>query len=260
MDTQERVMLVDSLDTGGIITPFAPMSRSAVALPNPIKGTGECGLIVGSAMHGCIDGLSVDNKYAVVNSQLLAERAANAKFDSEAQPKEWFKFYLRVLGICGWTTQGSEFTTYTAQERTETLDRVSLSILRSLGGLNSGRFCRVVERTYGALRTHTNASNRFHQKATQSGTAKFRILPCMQTQDGNVVMVLTSMQASSKTQSTSISKLPGHFWELNCEQTDLRYAAAECMLNTQVYNSAKAQIEQKLAGNTASLIDALDLD
>lgn len=260
MDTQERVMLVDSLDTGGIVTPFLARARSVAVAPQPIKGTGECGLIVGSAMHGCIDGLSVDNKYAVVNTQLLAERAANAKFDSETQPKEWFKHYLRVLSICGWTTQGSEFTTYTASERTETLDRVSLSIIHSLGGLNSKLFGRVVERTYGALRTNTAVSNRFHSKTTESGSAKFRVLPCMQTQDGNVVMVLTSMQATSKTQSTSIANLPGRFWELNCEQTDLRYAAAECMLNTHVYNGARAAIEKKLAGNTASLIDALDLD
>lgn len=258
MDIQERVELLGALE---VIMPATPavMSRSHAPAPQPIKGTGECGLIVGSAMHGCIDGLTVENKFAVVNSQLLAERAASAKFDNESQPKEWFKRYLDVLRICGWTTQGSEFSTYSASERTETVEQVTLSIIQSLGGINCLAYRRVIANSFAKLRSNATVSTRFHQKCTESGSAKFRILPCMQTKDENVVMVLTSMQ--SKQKSTQVdAKAPGRFWEVNVEQTDIRYAAAECMLNIQVYNGAKAQIEKKLAGNTASLIDALDLD
>jgi hypothetical protein len=259
MDIQERVQLLSALDVG-ILAPLqsTAMSRSVVGIPEPIKGTGECGLIVGSALHGCIDGLTVDNKYAVVNSQLLAERAASAKFDNESQPKEWFKRYLEVLRICGWATQGSEFTTYSASERTETVEQVTLSIINSLGGTNRVAYRRVIANSFAALRANTKVSTRFHQNSTESGSAKFRVLPCMQTHDDHVVMVLTSMQSKRKT-AHSQAQVPGRFWEMNVEQTDIRYAAAECMLNMQVYNGAKAQIEKKLAGNTASFIDALDL-
>jgi hypothetical protein len=258
MDIQERVQLLSNLD---VVVPAAPavvMGRSVVA-PEPIKGTGECGLIVGSAMHGCIDGLTVANKYAVVNSQLLAERAASAKFDNETQPKEWFKRYLDVLRICGWTTQGSEFNTYSSAQVDETIEQVTLSIIRSLGGGNSKAYCRVIAGSFGALRANARVSSRFHASTTKTGSAKFRILPCMQTADEHVVMVLTSMQAATKDGHIE-SQTPGRFWERTVHQTDIRYAAAECMLNMQVYNGAKAQIEKKLAGNTANLIDALDLD
>lgn len=258
MDTQERVHLLASLDI--IMPPMAAamgMGRSAGTPPQPIKGTGECGLIVGSAMHGCVDGLSVENKYAVVNSQSLAERAASAKFDNETQPLEWFKRYLEVLRICGWNTQGSEFSTYKAQERTETVEQVTLSIIQSLGGINCTAYRRVIANSFAQLRVKTAVATRFHQRSTESGSAKFRILPCMQTQDQNVVMVLTSMQSKQKSTQTD-AKVPGRFWETTVEQTDIRYAAAECMLNMQVYNGAKAQIEKKLAGSTAAAIDALD--
>jgi len=257
MDIQERVQLLATLD---VITPAAmPMGRSVgIVPPQPIQAVRESALIVGSAMHGCIDGLTLENKYAVVNSQLLAERAASAKFDNETQPKEWFKRYLEVLRICGWTTQGSEFTTYKASERTETVEQVTVSIIQSLGGINCMAYRRVIANSFAKLRTNTAVSTRFHQKSTETGSAKFRILPCMQTKDEHVAMVLTSMQSASKTTATE-AKVPGRFWEVNVEQTDIRYAAAECLLNMHVYNGAKAQIEKKLAGNTASLIDELDL-
>lgn len=257
MDIQERVQLLSNLE---VVVPAAPamlMGRNTPA-PEPITGTGECGLIVDSAMHGCIDGLTVANKYAVVNSQLLAERAASAKFDNETQPKEWFKLYLDVLRICGWTTQGSEFSTYSSAQIDQTVEQVTLSIIRSLGGGNANAYCRVIANSFIALRANARVSSRFHASTTKSGTAKFRILPCMQTADEHVVMVLTSMQAATKDTHVK-TEVPGRFWERTVEQTDIRYAAAECMLNMRVYNGAKAQIEQKLAGNTASLIDALDL-
>lgn len=257
MDMQERVQLLSTLDVGVAPATFST-ARSAIAIPEPIQGTGEAGLIVGSALHGCIDGLSVANKYAVVNSQLLAERAAAAKFDNETQPQEWFKRYLEVLCICGWTTQGSEFTTYNAYERTETVEEATLSIIKSLGGSRSDAFRRVVASTFVAMRANARVSKRFHDSSTQTGSAKFRVLPCMQTADEHVVMVLTSMQSKQSANQSDV-KVPGRFRELTVEQTDVRYAAAECMLNMQVYNGAKAQIEKKLAGNTASLIDALDL-
>jgi hypothetical protein len=258
MDTQERVNLLATLEV--IVPPIAAafgLGRSAGTPPQPIKGTGECGLILGAAMHGCVDGLTVENKWAVVNSQSLAERAASAKFDNEKQPVEWFKRYLEVLSICGWNTQGSEFSTYQAQERTETVEQVTLSIIQRLGGINCMAYRRVIANSFAQLRARAPVATRFHQSSTESGSAKFRILPCMQTQDHNVVMVLTSMQSKQKSTQTD-AKVPGRFWETTVEQTDIRYAAAECMLNMQVYNSAKAQIEKKLAGSTAAAIDAID--
>lgn len=259
MDIQQRVELLSSLDVGVMpAVATSARSRSAAPAPDPIKGTGECGLVVGSALHGCIDGLTVENKYAVVNSQLLAERAASVKFDNETQPKEWFKRYLDVLRMCGWTTQGSEFSTYSRSERIETVEEVTLSIVRALGGVNNKLYYRVIANSFVALRANPTVSNRFHDTSTQTGSAKFRILPCMQTEDNHVVMLLTSMQAATKSTHNQI-EIPRRFWERTVEQTDIRYAAAECMLNMQVYNGAKKQIEAKLAGNTASLIDALDL-
>jgi len=95
MDIQERQQLLSNFD---VVVPAAPamIMGSSVSASEPIKGTDECGLIVGSAMHGCIDGLGVANKYAVVNSQLLVERAASAKFDNETQPTQWFKRHLEA--------------------------------------------------------------------------------------------------------------------------------------------------------------------
>jgi hypothetical protein len=258
MDIQERVQLLSTLDV--VVPAAAPVVMGRTSVPAPITGAGECGLIVGSAMHGCIDGLTVANKYAVVNSQLLAERAASAKFDNETQPIEWFKRYVEVLRICGWTTQGSEFTTYSNAQVKETVEQATVSILTSLGGAHAKAYSRVITRSFAALRINTRVSNRFHAESTSTstGSAKFRILPCMQTTDEHVLMVLTSIQAATKSADAQ-TNVPGHFWERVIERTDIRYGAAECMLNMGVYNSVKTQIEKKLVGNTLSLIDALDL-
>lgn len=260
MDIQERVRLLSALDVG-VAAPVrvSSFTRSVAPPPAPITGSEECGLVAGSALYGCVEGLSVANKYAVVNSQLLAERAASTRFDNELQPKEWFRRYLEVLRICGWTTQGSEFTTYSSAEKTQTIEQVSVGIIHALGGIRAAAYRRVICNSFAALRKHTRASARFHESSTRNNSAQFRVMPCMQTPDEHVVMVLTSLQTSAKTDQRQVQQ-PGRFWELNLAQTDMRYAAAECMLNMQVYNGAKAQIEKKLATNTASLIEALDLD
>jgi len=256
MEIQERVQLLSAMN---VVVPAAPaVIKGRAVAAQPITGTGECGLIVGAAMHGCVDGLTVANKYAVVNSQLLAERAASAKFDNETQPKEWFKLYLDVLRICGWTLQGSEFDKQTNTVTNETVEQATMAILRSVGGAHVAAYTRVIGKTFTALRANAQVSSRFHAASTSGTIAKFRVLPCMQTVEGDVRMVLTSIL--SATHSThEQTNVPGRFWDRVIEQTGFDYSAAECVLNTKIYNQLSGQIEKKLVGDSSRLIDALDL-
>ena len=61
------------------------------------QGFVDCGSLVSFT-----ENLSEQNKEDVLNSTLLAQLAANKKYDRKTQHDEWYTFYMKVLENVGW--------------------------------------------------------------------------------------------------------------------------------------------------------------
>ena len=72
-----------------------------------VYGTGEGFVDAGSLVCFNSD-VHSQQKEDVLESTLLAQLAANKKYDRFAAPKNWYVFYNKVLGKVGWLAQGFE--------------------------------------------------------------------------------------------------------------------------------------------------------
>ena len=48
----------------------------------------------------------------VCDDTLLAQLAADYKYDRKKQAKDWYNYYVEILSTVGWVLQGFEFKNY----------------------------------------------------------------------------------------------------------------------------------------------------
>ena len=108
----ERRLFLRSLDFGHV----AALSLAADgAAPDEIvfSAAKEQTVVVGSDVVSFTQPIEAEFREAISDSALVAQLAANAKFDPKLDPIAWFDTYFAVLGGLGWTTQVRDTADYT---------------------------------------------------------------------------------------------------------------------------------------------------
>lgn len=59
-----------------------------------------------------VSSLTGEQKQDVLDSSLLAQLAANKKYDRESDTDKWYKEYTNVMQMLGWVMQGFKFGRY----------------------------------------------------------------------------------------------------------------------------------------------------
>jgi hypothetical protein len=79
-----------------------------ISIDEPIPA--PVGAVDGSLVETFVDGLKGRHLCDVLNVTLLAQLAANVKYDREAEPVPWTKYYTRVLENVGWVVLEFSFS------------------------------------------------------------------------------------------------------------------------------------------------------
>ena len=123
--------------------------------------------------------LSGQHKSDVLNSTLLAQRAADRKkYNRVTNTDEWYKFYVSVLGKLGWVIQNEVFEEYNTSGQSL---QVSTALLDILQGILTENELDVVKRTLYSLKTSGNDAWWVVFDRKSSGPSKngnFQITPC----------------------------------------------------------------------------------
>ncbi|PWE38980.1 hypothetical protein [Pseudomonas prosekii] len=235
--------------------PAAVSSRERSAVVRASADENGAAVVKGSVVS-FVSGLTDQARDDVQNSTLLMQLAADKKFDPDSQKQEWFKFYTEGLANLGWGRVSSVYSDYQPKNTDVTMDQVVLEVLAQVVAPESALYL-VVAQTFEALKSNPNnqgALKLFDNSSTKSGTGTFQILPAAQDTGGNVIMVLTCVNATTTVQSGSFL-----FWHWSSSSSRMYRAAQQIVLNESVYKQVRQAVIDKLGDNAKNFVKDLDI-
>lgn len=196
-------------------------------------------------------GLSDQNRDDVMQSLLLMQLAANHKYSKMEEREQWYKFYYAGLSNLGWLTSGSAYQSYAPTNQSFTMDEVALEIIAAVGGQS---FARVALAAAKALEKSDNALRLFENSNQSEDVSSFKMLPCIQTERGDVSMVLNFMRFTKTVKTTRVL-----FWKFSSSNVRIFRDACKIQLNAQTYGSLRADIQDKLGKKGKAFIAGLEI-
>ena len=193
-------------------------------------------------------------KLDVLNATLLAQLAANKKYDRERSTEDWYREYNRVLGIVGFVIEDFEFDRYSASESTFSMDEAVLEII---GSLATGNEVAVLTSTLDAMRMLSNDDKRivlFDEHGSRSFYGNFQVYPCSQAPNGDVSLTLGTFYFKGTQKDTNFL-----FFHWSSSSTKLYKGVLKAVFNTEVYAAVRSSIVDKLGDNAVSLVASIDI-
>ncbi|MBV4492215.1 hypothetical protein [Pseudomonas oryzicola] len=251
-DHDQLIAWVQSLDIPESTRTVARARKAAVRAKSEEEGAA----VVRGSITSFVTGLEQQAREDVQNSTLLMQLAADKKYNPDTQREQWFKFYTDGLANLGWGRVSSLYQQYNPRNTNVTMDEVVLEVIAAVVGADSAVY-KVTQKTFAALESNPKnqgALKLFDSTTTRDDIGTFQILPVMQDRDGNVVMVLTAVNASTTVQKGSFL-----FWSWSKTTAWMYRAAQQTVLNESVYARVRESVIQKLGKNAEDFIDGLDI-
>lgn len=221
---------------------------------NPdVQGSGpDRACVAGSSLVSFTSGMSRQNREDVLNSTLLLQLAANKAFSKAGQRQEWFDFYINGLSRLGWVVSSGTLEEYTANQSAFTIDEVALDIIDLAQSGSS--FTPIVRKSLASLEKNQSALSLFESRSHHVLGAMFQILPCTQTADGNVVMLLNCMEFSSNSLRTDIL-----FSSYRRSEVKIFHSTQLATLDLRLYSHVRETVLNKLDHNASQFVKQLAL-
>jgi hypothetical protein len=209
--------------------------------------------IVDGSLVSFVANISDQHKHDVLNATLLAQLAANKKFDRENQTVEWYSFYKTVLENVGWVVQEFEFDKLDTAGSRFTVDKVVLEILAAIA---SGDEMAIAKKTIDALKALDDGDGRLVLFETSSHSLQqgnFQIL--LAVDDGGVVALkMGCFHFSSSDQCTRV------LWFSFSSASASFYKGAQAIsLNEDVYSRVRDDIIVKLGDRAVRFVKEVEI-
>ena len=227
---------------------------NSLDLPEPVIAAqaASSACVAGHSLVSFTAGLSRQNREDVLNSTLLMQLAANARYNKESERQSWFKFYIDGLGTLGWTISDGTFEAYNTSQLDFTVQQAVIAII---GGLAQGAaFTPVVAKSLAALKEDPQALALFESHSDQGVSGMFQILPCAQTEQGNVTMLLNCMQLQNKAERHRVL-----FFSHQSREVQLFHSTQQAVLDTRIYREVREAVLNKLGHNANQFVKQLKL-
>ena len=201
-----------------------------------------------------VSGVSSRSQTDVLNTTLLAQLAANKKFDRETDTVNWYKFYRSVLENVGWVLQDFDFTEYSTSGNVFTMDQAVLSILAAVAAQNEFLVIKaaidaakgLADKNDGRIALFDAASSRGTKGAFQLGVAT----------ETNCVVAM-KLGVFYFTTGTAITKVL--WFKFSSKQSSLYQSSQSVTLDSGVYANVRSDVEQKLGDRTRQFLASLEL-
>ncbi len=231
-----------------------PAAVAALPLTAPrFAADKDAGYVDAGSLVSFVAGLSTEHQADVLNSTLLAQLAANKKFDREKQTGEWYGFYRTVLENVGWVVEKFEFTRYNAVGTTFTVEQVVLEIV---GALLTGNQLAIVTATLNALKESSKGGKPITiwdstSHSSQNGSFQIGLAA---DKGGVPVMALGAFHFATRESTTRFL-----WFSYSSSETQLYKAGQTVSLNEIVYGKVRQQVIDKLGDNAVKFVANLEI-
>lgn len=197
-------------------------------------------------------GISKERQEDVLNSLLLAQRAATKAFPDDDQVADWHKKYFEVLSNLGWVLEGKEFQVFQSKSGLFEIDNALLEILTAA---LTGNQLAIALKAIQSLKTLGDGDKRFkffeqNTHSMQKGNFQLGVAT---EENGTVSLSSMSFILNSKQNITKIL-----FFSTNKGDTEFKYCLTKATLNDAQYNQARDLVKSKL-GDVTSFVAALEI-
>jgi hypothetical protein len=206
---------------------------------------------------GCLccfcDGLTAENKMDVTNSILLAQLAANKKFDRFQKPLDWYRSYSEVLSNIGWNVPGFTFDKYPPKGgtvNTVDLDQAVLSIARSEATTDELAVLAAAVNAAKSQATGDPSLSIWNANSSNGGDANFQIVLVASRGGSITALIIGCAFRATPSQIRFLS------WRANPE---IQRSVSRLELNSDHYSGIRQEIVNKLKGKAEIFVAALAL-
>lgn len=244
----ERLRFIHSLELA------EPSSKTMRLKGKPGVSDGdEAGYVDAGALVSFVSGVSAQSKSDTLNSTLLAQLAANKKYNREDQTKEWYDFYRTVLENVGWVVQSFSFERFKASGTSFTVEKVIAEVLAAIATKEDKK---IIDATIAAVNALDKGDGRltlWNDNSTHFDKGNFQISACVED-DGVIVMKLGAFNFKTDERVTGVL-----WFTFSSSSTEFYKGGQVVNLNLDVYSRVRKQVIDKLGSKAQEFIGDLDI-
>ncbi|QOJ01539.1 MAG: hypothetical protein HRU70_14030 [Phycisphaeraceae bacterium] len=246
--TVERARaFIESLELDDTITPHT-LSRAP-----RIRDEEKAAYVNDGSLVAFLPGVSEQHKRDVLNSCLLAQLAANKKYDREKAPREWYTFYHTVMENCAWVVRAFAFEEFKASGATFDVHE---AVIKVLAAIATGNDLAIIKETLDALKALSNDDHRvvlFDTSSTHQNKGTFQVSSAAET-DGVVSLKLGAFHFTADTNVTRLL-----WFRFASSSTSFYKGAQTVTLNEEVYAKIRQSVVDKLGDKAQKFVADLDI-
>lgn len=221
--------------------------------PSEMTEGGEQSFVDQGSLVSFIAGLGKQQKSDVLNSTLLAQLAANKKFNREEKPTEWYGVYREVLENVGWVIQ------QWAWDKTETqgvgfdMDKV---VLKLLGPLAFGNQLGIMIGAMQAMKALPDEDGRVtvwesNSHAERSGNFQIGLA----ADSGGIAVMAIGCHYFSTSQV--VKKVL--WWRFTSDATTHYSSSQQINLDVDIYSQVRDAVSNKLGDNARKYVLEIEI-
>jgi hypothetical protein len=204
------------------------------------------------SLNSFVTDVSESRRSDVLNSLLLAQRAATKAFPNEDQIVDWYKKYYEVLSTIGWVIENQDFTVFDTSNALFEVDKAIFEIITTaLTGNQLAILMKTIE-TFKNLGEDDNRFVAFERNTHTLQKGSFQLGVATEV-NGTVSISSFAFIINSSKRITKIL-----FFKSSKDETEFRFSLNKATLNEDVFAQARPFIKQKL-GNVGDFIISLDI-
>lgn len=214
----------------------------------------EAAAIDGNLVHTFVDGIKGQHLYDCLNATLLAQLAANFKYDRYTEPVPWTKYYGNVLENIGWVVPQFDFRVLRSSGRRFSLDGAVVKLLTSI---LSGDQIDLVKDAMASLQELHSDDRRlaiFRRNSTNGNNGNFQITGVGESARGVLQLGLSAFHFHSDESVTDVL-----WFRFASGTTNVQAIRTNFVLNDQVYDRLRDAVVDKLGNRGLKFIARLPI-
>ncbi|MCJ2372477.1 hypothetical protein [Pseudomonas sp. RGM 3321] len=199
------------------------------------------------------DGVSPENREAVMLSVALAETVAHGKANISDDPIQWLEEYSTAMRHGGWLMLGGhEYGEYTTRNQSLTMDSIVLELIGAVAGPNKAVLIELLSLTLDKLQNNKPLMALFERNSKKGDTSTFRIMPCVESAGGIPVTYLLSMHCDYMSDSGGAL-----FWQWSVSRLKIRRLVKGLNFDKAMHERNKPRILTYLKKDADDFFDSL---
>lgn len=204
------------------------------------------------SLQSFVAGLSKQRQEDVLNSLLLAQRAATKIYPNDDQITDWYKKYFEVLDKLGWVFENKDFVIFNSKNN---LFEIENALLEILGTALTGNQLAILLKTIQSLKSLGDSDKRFlafeqNTHSMQKGSFQLGVA----TEENNTLSI--SACAFILNSQKKITRIL--FFSSDKDATEFKYFQSKATLADNIFAEARETIKQKL-GDVSSFVADLEI-